>query len=284
MFAVGGIDNGSACPTCKVRWLERELTVSGAQWTWKDFQLGNTTQLLACYAESPERTWFTGNDSKFVHRVDGVPSAGDFGGGQFFGSYSGAWGNADAGYFFTRREGREVTRSADGVSGFVQADVGAQSPLRSVWGLGPGDVFAVGLLGETSHFDGVTWTQWTLPSQPDFAAVHGAIAVDGTRRYVAVGNGGTLYSVVGDAGVVSEVSPAVSFNAAWVSTHGMAWAAGKASDGGAFVMRGEAGGAWAFVPLSSPRPVTGVFGFDRKDGGTTVWVTGPVGMVLRKEE
>ncbi len=282
MFAMGGIDNGNACSSCKVRWLERELTASGAQWSWKDFQLGNTTQLLACYADGPERAWFTGNDSKFVYRASGVPTYGDFGGGQFFGSYSGAWGNPDAGYFFTRREGRDVTSSGDGVNAFVLTNVNSQDGLRSVWGLGSDDVVVVGLRGQTSHFDGVSWTSWSLPSQPDFAAVHGAITADGARRYVAVGDG-TLFSMVGDAGVVTEVSPAVSLSSAWVSTRGTAWAVGRASDGGSFVMRGSGDGGWGFEPLSSPRPVTGVFGFALEDGGSSIWVSGPMGMVLRKD-
>ena len=111
-----------------------------------------------------------------------------------------------------------MTTSGDGVNGFALTNVNAGSGLRSVWGLGRDDVFVVGERGETSRFDGVNWTSWTLPSQPAFTAVHGAIATGGSRRYVAVGPSGTLFSIVGDAGVSAEVSPAVSFSAAWVST------------------------------------------------------------------
>jgi hypothetical protein len=134
-----------------------------------------------------------------------------------------------------------------------------------------------GLNGAISHFDGVTWTA-ELVGNTDFAAVHGARMAGGERRYVAVGTAGALLSVVGDAGVLTQVSNAVSFSGTWVSPSGTAWAVGRASDGGAFVMKSAPAGAWGLVPLTSPRPVTGVFGFD-----ATIWVTGPQGMILRKD-
>lgn len=278
MFAVGGIDNSAACANCRVRWLERQVTTSGVSWTSKDFQLGSTTQLLTCYAEDADHVWFPGNDSKFVYLDAGQPFYGDFGGGPLYGQYSGAWGNADAGYFFTRREAREVTTSPDGFNAFALSDTLAPGGLRSVWGFGRDDVLVAGLNGATSHFDGVTWTAESV-GNIDFAAVHGAQLAGGERRYVAVGNAGALLSVVGDAGVLTQVSNAVSFSGTWVSPRGRAWAVGRASDGGAFVMNSEAAGAWVLVPLTSPRPVTGVFGFDE-----TIWVTGSQGMILRRGE
>lgn len=284
MFAVGGIDTGAACATCKVKWLERVVEFSGAHWRSRDFQLGNTTQLLGCYAETAERVWMPGNDSKFVFLAEGQPTSGDFGGGGLYGQYSGAWGNPDAGYFFTRREASQLTTSADGLTGFVVTDIGGGGGLRSIWGLGNDDIFVAGLNGTTSRFDGIVWTQQYVGVANELAAVHGALTLDGGRRYVAAGNGGALYSVVGDAGSLSTLSPAVNFSGAWVSARGTAWAAGKASDGGAFVVKSEPGGAWGLEPLSSPRPVSGVFGFDEADGGVTVWVSGQQGMILRKQQ
>ena len=284
MFAVGGIDNGAACPTCKVRWLERQVGSSGVHWLAKDFQLGNTTQLLACYAESADRVWMPGNDSKFVFLSAAQATWGDFGGGGLYGQYSGAWGNPDAGYIFTRRESSQLTTSGDGLMGFAVNDIGGGGGLRSVWGLGPDDIMVAGLNGTTSRYDGTIWAQQYVGVSNELVSVHGALTLDGGRRYVAAGNAGALYSVVGDAGVLGQLSPAVNFASTWVSARGTAWAVGKASDGGAFVVRSEPGGAWALEPLTSPRPVTGVFGFDQADGGATVWLSGQQGMILRKQE
>jgi hypothetical protein len=282
MYAVGGIDNGSACPTCKVKWLERSVTDGVPAWASKDFQLGNTVQLLGCYAENAERVWLTGDDSKFVYLSNGEPDAGDFGGGAFAGRYSGAWGNPDAGYFFARRESAELTLSPDGLSGFVLSGTVASGAAVSVWGFSSTDVRVAGLNGATSFFDGASWWQDSLSTTSDFASLHGAALRDGGTRYVAAGSRGTIATFDGDAGALTELSPAVDFHGAWVSASGRAWAAGSASDGGAFVMRNN-GSGWTNDPLISPRPVRGVFGFDRDDGGVSVWLAGPQGMILRKD-
>ncbi len=277
MFAVGGTDTNAG----PVRWLERQLTTSGAQWVAQELSLGNTTQLLACFAEGPDRVWLTGDDSKFVHQSAGAPTSGDFG-GSVAGRYSGAWGSADAGYFFARRQSSELTTSADGVSGFATLNVSAPSSVLSVWGLNRDDMLVAGLNGSISHFDGTSWISASGIAQTEFASVHGARLADGGQRYVAAGSAGVLYSLEGDAGIVTQLSPAVDFRAAWVSRRGTAWAGGSAADGGAFVMRG--GAAWSVLPLTSPRPVTGVFGLDLPDGGVELWVSGPLGMVLRRLE
>ena len=282
MYAVGGIDNGSACATCNVRWLERSLTTAGPAWTPKDFQLGNTSQLLACYADGPERVWLTGDDSKFVYVAGGTPTYGDFGGGPLYGRYSGAWGNPDAGYFFARRESSELTLSADGLTGFVLSGTVSSGPAKSVWGISASDLRVAGLNGTTSRFDGTSWWQDNLATSSEFASIHGARLGDGGVRYVAAGTRGTIVTFDEDAGALTELSPAVGFNAAWVSAGGRAFAVGSASDGGAFVMRNAGGATWTLEPLTSPRPVTGMFGFDGADGGVTVWLSGPQGMILRK--
>ncbi|MBS1152723.1 MAG: hypothetical protein H6Q89_4421, partial [Myxococcaceae bacterium] len=279
MYALGGSD----CGGCRVRWLERQVTTSGTQWLQKEFQLGSTTQLLACYAEGPGRVWFTGNDSKFITLSSTAqPIYGDFGGGVLYGQYSGAWGSLASGYYFTRRGEPTLTVSDSGVGNFRLLDAGATGDLQSVWGLGKDDVLAVGVAGTAVRFDGVSWTTASNLIPGDFAAVHGARLADGRQRYVAAGNNGALLSVTGDAGTVAQLGAGLSFNASWVSTRGEAWAVGRTPDGGALVMRSELGGAWAREPLTNPRPLTGVFGFELPDGGASVWVTGPAGMVLRK--
>jgi hypothetical protein len=282
-FAVGGIDTGGACATCKVRWLERTSRSSGAQWSSRELQLGNTTQLLGCFAEGPERAWLLGDDSKFISLSSGVASAGDFG-GALAGRYKGTWGSVDAGYFFTRLESNEVTVSADGLMGFAASGVNAGGSLRSVWGLGGDDVVVVGVNGASSRFDGVTWTAQNLVTQSELVSVHGARLPDGGSRYVAAGTRGTIYSVQGDAGSLTELNTTIEFRGTWVSQSGRAWAVGKAADGDALVMRAESSGAWVVEPLASTRVVSGVFGADQEDGGVTLWLTGPQGMILRKVE
>lgn len=75
-----------------------------------------------------------------------------------------------------------------------------------------------------------------------------------------------------------------SINAAWRTSTGAAWVGGVAADGGAFVARqGGPAEPWSEVPLYSPRAVNGLWGADLPDGGTSVWVVGPRGSILRRD-
>lgn len=282
LYAVGGIDQGSACNSCNVKWLQREETPAGPLWTEREFQLGATTRLLACYAETADRVWFPGNDSKFVFLNAGAAEAGDFT-GAFAGAYRGAWGTPQAGYYFARST-QELTFSADGRSNFALE--GNQSPaaIESVWGLGQDDLLAVGVDGTVSAWLGSGWASVQLGGGAfDFKAVHGVRLASGERRYVAVGEQGSVLSIVGDGGTLGQASPGANFNATWVSPEGTAWSVGRAVDGGAYVARTELDGTTRFAGSSSPRPTHGVFGLALPDGGQSVWVTGAAGLILRRD-
>lgn len=282
LYAVGGIDQGAACNNCNVKWLQREETPVGPLWTPREFQLGSTTRLLACYAETADRVWFPGNDSKFVFLNAGTPEYGDFTGG-FAGVYRGGWGTPEAGYYFARSH-QELTYSADGRFNFALEGNQSPAPIESVWGLDKDDIVAVGVDGTVSAWLGSGWVSAQLGAGAfDFKAVHGVRLASGERRYVAVGDLGTVLSVVGDAGTLSQASAGATFNATWVSPGGTAWSAGRAPDGGAYVARTELDGTTTSAGPSSPRATQGVFGLALPDGGQSVWVTGAGGLILRRD-
>lgn len=281
LFAVGGSDSPPGCTQCNVKWLQREETLAGPLWSVKQFELSDSTKLLGCYAESTDRVWLTGNTSKFVSLIGGIPGYGDFG-SSVYGAYRSAWGTPAAGYYFVRGN-QELTYSADGLTGFQLEGWQAQGVIHAVWGLGADDILSVGEQGSASWWDGTAWAGTRLGSQNfTFEGVHGVRLPTGERRYVAAGAGGRVLSIVGDAGVLVQAAPAASFNATWVTADGTGWSAGTA-DGGAFVARTGLDGGTTSVSPSTPRALTGVTGAALADGGTAVWVVGAGGAVLRRD-
>ncbi len=290
MFAAAGREGTSCTGECLVRFARREASAAGVRWQWEEARLGGSSQLHACFALGPEDFWMPGDDSKFVYWGDG-PDAG-WGWGDFTGTYSGVytagWGQPDAGYYFTRTSSRSLTWSPTGRTGWQGVPVGlspdAGPTLRGVWGVGGDDIVTVGQAGTVSRFDGTSWVSAANVASTDFLAVHGARLADGTRRYVAVGTNGVLLSNLGDGGPsVTTVGAGFTFRQAWVSgASGAAWAVGNAPDGGAWVVHSALDQPWNGVPFVSSRQLTGVFGFDEADGGQSLWVAGPHGMVLRR--
>lgn len=268
-----------------VRFAARRESSRGIVWEWYRAGLGGTQNLLACYALDQRRFWLTGDDSKFVfwdpQRSPGEWGWGDFT-GTFGGQYTGAWGLPDAGFFFARST-PELTTSPTGENGsFTTLDAGATAGLRSVWGTGGDHIVAVGASGAISRFDGTTWAYSENVATADLLAVHGAQLAAGGRRYVVGGTNGVLLSGDGELPWQTATEPAQRFNQAWVSSSGVAWAVGVGFDGGAWVERSEPGGPWSSVPLTMPRGLSGLFGFDHADGGHTIWVTGGQGLILRR--
>lgn len=275
LTAAGGTDTGQGA----VKWLSREATAAGARWKVNELMLGNTTKLLGCFAESG-RTWLPGNDTKYVFLTPNGAEAGDFG-GAVAGQYRSAWGTPDAGYYFVR-DSAELTFSSTGVSDF-QITRGAPSALRAVWGLDETDFVTVGAGGFFSSWSpGMTESQQLANGAVEWLTVHGVRLASGERRYVAGGTNGTVFSLVGDAGMTTQLNPATTFTASWVAPNGTAWAAG-ARDGGAVMTRQELDGGWAPEFIQLPRGVTGLVGFEREDGGVRLWFSGPSGAVLRKD-
>ena len=46
-----------------------------------------------------------------------------------------------------------------------------QFKLNAMWGSSGSDIFAVGAQGCILHYDGSTWTTWTLPEGSDHSAI-----------------------------------------------------------------------------------------------------------------
>lgn len=275
LFALGMNETGGG-----PRWYERNAGANGVEWRMREFGLGGTQALYGCFAEQ-DRAWFTGDDSKFINLVGGQPIYSDFT-GTFGGVYVSAWGGRGVGYYFVRTTSREVTVSDSGVSGdFESRDVGLVDDLRGVWGLGGDDIIVVGVNGGVSRYDGTSWTPSTLGTN-DLNAVHGA-RVGGQARYVASGSSGVVATFDALGNNLSVVDPLSELHEAWVSPTGVAWVGGLAVDGGGVVYQQSAAGApWVNVPLSSPREVTGLYGFTTATG-ESVWLVGPRGVILRKD-
>lgn len=285
MFAAGAREGTTCSGQCIVRFARRQVSSAGVRWQWEDAELGGTSQLLACYALGPEDFWLPGDDTKFVYWGGGADAG--WGWGDFTGTYGGvytaAWGLPDAGFYFARTGSTELTWSADGLSNWLGVGVASPTPLRGVWGTGGDDIVAVGLQGSVSRFDGTSWVNVPNVAVTDFQAVHGARLADGNRRYVAVGTNGIILSSRSDGGRdVAALGGAVTMRQAWVSSTGAAWAVGTATDGGAWVVRSDFDQPWLTVPFGSPRSLTGVYGFDEADGGQSLWVSGPAGLLMRK--
>jgi len=67
---------------------------------------------------------------------------------------------------------------------------GAHDTLFGVWGMSSSDFYAVGsynLVGTIWHYDGVSWTEETVPSGPELLAIWGT-----SDRIYVVGDGGTI--------------------------------------------------------------------------------------------
>lgn len=278
VYVIGGSE-GTACSACQVQWIERALTSAGVDWRPRSLRLGATTALRACLSESPTRTWFTGNDSKYVGRNSaGDPVAGDF---VIGGDFTSMWGQPDAGYLYARRGESALVFAQDPEGPFAPESFLATAPLRAVWGVGGADVVAVGanLVARRAGTSG-PWGYSMGPSE--LVAVHGAALGNGVTRFVAVGGAGVWSFVTGMGERPESFNLDWQLSTAWVSRSGRAWAGGMAADGGALLLTSEAGGAWSTEPLSSPRALRGVFGLDLDDGGVTLFLVGPGGMVLRR--
>jgi hypothetical protein len=137
----------------------------------------------------------------------------------------------------------------------------------------------VGRAGVVTRFDGAQWNARVNVGPGDFTAVHGVAG-----RFVAVGTNGALLSLEGpDASVVVPQPASVNFSSTWVAPNGTAWAGGVAVDGGAYLVRSVSGGPWLEVPVLSPRGVRGLTGLPLPDGGTSVWLVGPSGAIVRHD-
>lgn len=95
--------------------------------------------------------------------------------------------------------------------------------LHALWGSSAGDVWAVGDLGSTLHYDGVSWTPSLNPTNRSLRAVWGS----GSTDVWAVGDGGTISHFNGAfwSGVISPTT--ADLTGVWGSASNDVWAAGN---------------------------------------------------------
>lgn len=285
-MVAGGGSHSSLCSNdaCGLRVARRAVGPLGVQWTWSAPPLpGVSVGVLAraCYALSPDAVWLTTSESAYLFFDRGMPTPGSF--APYWGDYTGVWGLPDAGFFFSTGDSPLLTTSPTGVGDFTQVVVGAPGGLHGVWGVSGEYALAVGDEGTVSVFFDGQWTPYTgLFGGAHFTAVHGArFPNQGGYRFVVAGDG-LLYANLRDGGfTVDWLEAGDTVAQVWVSTTGHAWAVGEASDGGALVLRADMEQPFTHVSHGFPVPFTGLWGFDEADGGTAVWVTGELGMVLR---
>ncbi|NLE08679.1 MAG: hypothetical protein GX631_05450, partial [Dehalococcoidales bacterium] len=56
--------------------------------------------------------------------------------------------------------GRHYTMKWDGSAWREEREIPSSSLIRSIWGLGPDDIFAVGVGASVYHYDGIEWTEY----------------------------------------------------------------------------------------------------------------------------
>jgi hypothetical protein len=103
------------------------------------------------------------------------------------------------------------------------------SPLFTVSGTGPNDVYAVGGGGNAAaaHFDGTGWTNISPPPYDAVPTLNGVFA-SSANEVVACGFGGSIYWYDGTAW---SADPRLSetprdFHACWIDDQGALWAVG----------------------------------------------------------
>ncbi len=157
---------------------------------------------------------------------------------------------------------------------------GTSQHLRSVWGTGPDDVWAVGwLLGTLLHWDGQAWTKHEAPTSDPLEVVWGRSK---TEAYAAGANG-TLLAWDGEVWRVTSAKTDQNLRAVFGRASDDVWAVGA---GGTIMHYGGLG--WA------PSPIAPIMTADGKEQEITsalhavwaaaeddAWAVGADGQVLR---
>jgi hypothetical protein len=106
---------------------------------------------------------------------------------------------------------------------------------------------------------------------------------------IAAGADGARYRMEGPVSsvtFVAEPEPGIDFLSSATLADGEAWAVGADSpDGGrrlSRVTRRLPNGTWVGVPYLGDQPLRSVVAI-HTDAGTTVWVSGPAGLIQRKD-
>ncbi len=301
----GASVNDGTATDYRVRSLQRRLSSAGVEWVATDVSaplLGNT-ELTSCFAQG-SRAWLTGNGGKFLARnaATGAFEPADFG-PNHAGAHFQGWGlPAGPTFFPSDALAIDFTRDAglDDTAFTRVALGGAPNDVRALWGVAGttagADVFAVGRAGALWSCNGtcpdpIKWSRQAAPSLDSMTALHGERLADGGVLFVAVGDGGVVWRRTGTGNFAKVPTPAgqsfggVSFSGVWVNRRsGEAWVVGNdaVSPGarGGWVLHGNTTAAYTRenLPLAG---INTVWGW-ADDAGTSVWVGGAGGAILRQ--
>ena len=136
--------------------------------------------------------------------------------------------------------------------------------LEGIFGFSDDDVWAVGELGKTWHFDGKYWKEIQAPTERDLTAVWGT-----EEDLWAVGEGALLQWK--DGSWVMGLEPSPFLRAIWGPNSEEAWAVG---DDGAVLRYIK--GRWTTVKLRTKADLVAVWGTDSDN----VWIVGEDGIIL----
>ncbi|HKO91413.1 MAG TPA: hypothetical protein VJU61_09690 [Polyangiaceae bacterium] len=143
--------------------------------------------------------------------------------------------------------------------------------LRALAANSPSDVWAVGALGTTLHFDGTSWAVHWAPTEQ----VLRAIWLNGAEAW-AVGEDSTVLHFSGEdweAVTVDGLAPGVSLHGVWGDASGRLWLVG---DGGTLFERRA--GTWSRIDAGTTVALNAVWS---KDG--EAWAVGDGGTLLRRQ-
>ena len=147
---------------------------------------------------------------------------------------------------------------------------GIQSPLRSVWTDGPGDVWVVGDAGLVLHYDGTSWHRMVSGTQANLRSVWGTSAND----VWAVGSGGVAIRWNGSA-FLPDTGPNLNsgvqdFCCIWGSSANDIWAAGTHTNPEQYVLSRFDGGKWTRdAPTQKTPPLVPLALAGGRDGTVT---------------
>lgn len=150
--------------------------------------------------------------------------------------------------------------------------------LRAVGGTSATDVFAVGATGiwdrplaAVVHYDGVSWSDMTLPDLSGSAALLG-VWVSSADDVFAVGEGGTILHYDGTAWAVMESGTSFDLGGVWGSSPDDVFAVGE----GGTVLHYD-GQSWSPTSIPSGSPfLNGIWG----SSGTDVFAVGQYGEIV----
>ena len=276
---------------CTALSLERSTVGTTPTWVQVPHALPDTSEFTAC-AELLGFEWLTGDDTRYLVKIGptwnqqnpattGVPRS----------HSTGMWLESGVRGWITNDTQPpsfalpHVTRLSGPINNQVAAAVRYDGGGDLISAMGGGWALGQRGLAFTVLSDGGLEAAPRLGSA-DFNAVASINLTDGGSLTVAVGQGGTLYTLQGTTSFVTEGALSADLTAAWAGPGGEALAAGEDPfDGGVHAPRvfRRQGTSWVSLPLRGNQPLRAVWGSVASDGGLRVWLGGPGGLILRRD-